>query len=511
MSINMGRKGINISDNQQGSPTSQRLTLILGYLWSGKTTLTKELAKRFMNNENTLGLIINDIGQINIDANRLSEYEVEALTQWCICCDDNASIIPLLEQKKAAGIKSIIIEPSGVASWDTIIAAAKNIGFTVDVISLFNAQTFHKKLNDITTLTHINLADIIGLTHIGGQDLEEMKKYIRAHNPKAPILSLPNPLWENIIKNTYAENVIQQLVELRDKPKRESFLTDKLEWVAHAKPKPRSVFLSEYVSIDDIQTLIDTLWNVERVKWVINVWGAPMHFDYVEGDTLQLSWKVPEHLISQGLYMNIITTNKLDESQVALLQEIVSKNSHLDNSTRHSMKDPILTKEQADQAVDALLQQYTDYMQMYDELTLLKNNSWEWDIKVEAIEELQRKMNELGDAMKFDNPYIWLKYKYLAYANNPNKKVSTLEELKNHCSTKTDICYKRFDFLHKKVQERYNLDITNESMMDGNTSIPTLLVSSYITELCQDPDFMRSWVGYEYFTINNKVSKRQNY
>lgn len=501
-----------ISDNPQGSPTSQRLTLVLGYLWSGKTTLVKELAQHFIESGKEISLIVNDIGKINVDSTRLDAYEVEALTQWCICCDDLTSLITTLEQKRAEGTKSIIIEPTGIAWGDQIIAIAKQMWFTVDVISLFNVQTFNKRLNEITTLTHINLADIIGLTHLGGKDLEGIKNYIHTHNSEAPILSLPNPLWENIIKSTYAKMVIKHLLELKDKPEREISLTDKFTWTqAHTKPKPRSLVLSNNVNIDNIQTLIDTLGNVERAKWVINVWGTYMHFDYVDGNTLQLSWKVPEHLISQWLYMNIITTNKLDEAQTMLLNNLTSQKSDLNISIKAPMKDPILTQEQADQSVDTLLQQYADYMHMYDELTSLKDNSWEWDTNAEAMEELQRKMNELGDAMKFDNPYIWLKYKYLAYANNPQKKVVTIADLKSHCSTKTDICYKRFDFLHKKIQERYNLDITNETIIDGNTPIPTLLGSSYITELCQDPDFMRSWAGYEHFTINNKVSKRQNY
>ena len=36
--------------------------------------------------------------------------------------------------------------------------------------------------------------------------------------------------------------------------------------------------------------------------------------------------------------------------------------------------------------------------------------------------------------MKYDNPYIWLKYKLLAYKDQTDKRIETIGDLLSHCS-----------------------------------------------------------------------------
>lgn len=113
--------------------------------------------------------------------------------------------------------------------------------------------------------------------------------------------------------------------------------------------------------------------------------------------------------------------------------------------------------------------------------------------------------------MKFDNPYIRLKYKLLAYKDSPAKKVSTMSELIQHCSKKTDICYKRFDFLSNALQQRFSVDPIELATSGGDMSMSDFISTAYVRDLCEDEDFMNQWVSYEYYTMNHRVAKRQNY
>ena len=67
------------------------VTIITGYLGSGKTTLINEILKN-ANTQNT-ALIVNDMGSINIDAKLIkntncveSSIKLVELQNGCICC-----------------------------------------------------------------------------------------------------------------------------------------------------------------------------------------------------------------------------------------------------------------------------------------------------------------------------------------------------------------------------------------------------------------------------------------
>ncbi len=59
-------------------------------------------------------IIVNDVGSINIDAARLSDADVTALTEGCICCEDMESLSNALHQAKGSS-ELLIVEPSGIA------------------------------------------------------------------------------------------------------------------------------------------------------------------------------------------------------------------------------------------------------------------------------------------------------------------------------------------------------------------------------------------------------------
>ena len=69
------------------------ITLLTGYLGSGKTTLINHILKN--NKDRKIAIIVNDIGTVNIDASLIEkdgivskkDESLVALSNGCICCN----------------------------------------------------------------------------------------------------------------------------------------------------------------------------------------------------------------------------------------------------------------------------------------------------------------------------------------------------------------------------------------------------------------------------------------
>lgn len=98
------------------------VTLITGYLGSGKTTLMNELIRN-QDNEG-LALIINDMGSVNIDANLMKSSKVMEsdttmieLQNGCICCTLRDAFMEQIEQLAMDDkVTRILVEASGISN-----------------------------------------------------------------------------------------------------------------------------------------------------------------------------------------------------------------------------------------------------------------------------------------------------------------------------------------------------------------------------------------------------------
>jgi G3E family GTPase len=97
------------------------ITLLTGYLGSGKTTLINHILTN--NKEKKIAVIVNDIGEVNIDANLIEkdgivskkEESLVALQNGCICCNLKMDLVEqILEIIRQNKFDSIIIEASGI-------------------------------------------------------------------------------------------------------------------------------------------------------------------------------------------------------------------------------------------------------------------------------------------------------------------------------------------------------------------------------------------------------------
>lgn len=163
--------------------------------------------------------------------------------------------------------------------------------------------------------------------------------------------------------------------------------------------------------------------------------------------------------------------------------------------------------------IQKLISQFLEYMNINSEIHNLIENMEKTENEKEKIKmkvEITKKeiyLKKLGDDMKFDNPFIWISYKAKAYKWRKNE-ISTIEDFINHCSGKTDICHRRYDFLTKNLIEKYNFDLEKQ---DKNEKIENFLKNKFLLELSQNKNFMENRIKYEYFEKDWKVAKWENY
>lgn len=200
--------------------------LLTGYLGSGKTTLVN----RILSNKKGIkfAVIVNDIGEVNIDADLIEQGGVVgqkddslvALQNGCICCTLKVDLIEQLNDiVRMNKFDYIVIEASGICEpapiAQTICAypelyphLAKNgiakldaIVTVVDALRLrdeFNVGNDLLKQNidddDLERLVieQIEFCNFIVLNkaaEVSAEELEKVKKIIRAIQPKAQILT----------------------------------------------------------------------------------------------------------------------------------------------------------------------------------------------------------------------------------------------------------------------------------------------------------------------------------
>ena len=555
-----------ISENSEN--TGSEVFLILWFLGAGKTTLLKDLAGYLANQWEQFKVIVNDIGKYNIDAERLKDFSPVALTDWCICCQDLSWLKTALEELKGSNEK-ILIEPSGIADGKAIKRVIEELGMQGRVITLVNAQSFPtmSKAEEQIASTQLSLANVIALTHLptDKEKNQELRSQLSQKYPHQPVIEAPYTTnSEDLMKDDSSYGAIVNLmrnhshnshVEHEHEHDHHEHEHDHHEHEhdhhehehdhhehehdhhehkrdhhehdhehqhnhdrehehehnhhhhhEHSKFFTKSIALSEETSLDQLKALIAQLGqDALRVKWVIKYWSQPFEFDYVRGGELEI-W----NMTTLQPHLNVITQHSLSPELIAMISSGSTSSEKLSYVPEKKIYSPI----EVSAAVSVLLNQYKDYMNMYNQkLGLEAEYAKNQDSKLaQEIQQLDIALDKLWDDMKFDNPLIWIGYKRLAYANNPEKKVETIWELKKHCERKTDICHKRLDFLNEHLKSDFWIDLFDENQVKAEQSLVDFIKQNEaIKKLSQDEQFMTQWLQNEYFQIDGKVAKWQNY
>ena len=156
------------------SPSEVPVTVIGGYLGSGKTTLVNQLLRHA--NGLRLAVLVNEFGALPIDADLIesSDENVINIAGGCVCCSYGSDLIATLLdlQQVQPQPDHVLIEASGVALPDAIAQSVTLIiRYTIDgIIVVADSETIRNQGQDrylAGTIKHqLDAADIILLNKV---------------------------------------------------------------------------------------------------------------------------------------------------------------------------------------------------------------------------------------------------------------------------------------------------------------------------------------------------------
>lgn len=131
------------------------------------------------------------------------------------------------------------------------------------------------------------------------------------------------------------------------------------------------------------------------------------------------------------------------------------------------------------------------------------------------LAKLKNEQMRVAEAMKFDNPLIWLIYKRRAYiedkykAVNKGESIITFKNLVEHCEV-DGTCSKRFDFLNKFWAQKYGKSLT-EYIEDKNIDLEDLAKRKEFLDVTLELIRNGQWSDFENFTKDGGINKWGNY
>ncbi len=136
------------------------LTLISGYLGTGKTTLINNLLRT---TRKKIALLVNDFGDVNIDESLIEARteSVLSIAGGCVCCSYGNELIETLESINSNEIlpDHIVLEASGIALPSKIIQTISLMDFLSfhGTVLLTDASRLRSQLNDLYISDTISL------------------------------------------------------------------------------------------------------------------------------------------------------------------------------------------------------------------------------------------------------------------------------------------------------------------------------------------------------------------
>ena len=185
------------------------VTLVTGFLGSGKTTLVSRLVRH--PDMNRVAVVINEVGEIGIDHDLVSmvSENIALLANGCICCsvrtDLQETLRDLFARRRVGEIAEfdrVVIETTGLAdpapvlqtlASDTLIAAHFRLDGLVTLVDAVNGAT--QLANHDEPAKQIALADRVFITKSDiatAQAVEALKVAIQEINPGAGVSLVVN-------------------------------------------------------------------------------------------------------------------------------------------------------------------------------------------------------------------------------------------------------------------------------------------------------------------------------
>ncbi|MDL2261676.1 GTP-binding protein [Methanimicrococcus sp. OttesenSCG-928-J09] len=188
-----------------------KIIVVGGFLGSGKTTALIRLGTYYSSLGKSVGIIVNEIGEIGIDGDIISQYglETKEITSGCICCSLKMSLrSTLLLMIENFNPDIIIIESTGVAYPGAIRDEVMLMNLPMDydmapLLTLFDGSRFKQILKEIKNFAAQQLAqaEVIAVSKsdlIDSSMLPVIESAVQQINPKAEIITLSSKNPESL-------------------------------------------------------------------------------------------------------------------------------------------------------------------------------------------------------------------------------------------------------------------------------------------------------------------------
>lgn len=285
------------------------VTIVTGFLGSGKTTLISKLLPHPQMNR--VAVVINEVGEIGIDHDlvTMSSENVTLLANGCICCsvrtDIQEALRDLFARRQVGEVfdfDRVIIETTGLAdpapllqtlTSDTLLEARFRLDGVVTLVDAVNA--YHQLNETPEALQQITLADQILLTKTDIAEeasILELEQELHAINPDAGITRVingqiePDQLINLGLGSTKVDlrslSFLNSILDKRSGDKvegEERYLGSLIK--KHPNIKTAAISFKEPFTWQTFSSALDLLISLRgpdllRVKGIVNVEGKPM-------------------------------------------------------------------------------------------------------------------------------------------------------------------------------------------------------------------------------------------
>ncbi len=186
------------------------VTLVTGFLGSGKTTFVRALLER--DDGTRVAVVVNEFGELGIDAAlvRGSGTPVVELANGCICCVNRGNMAAALAElaRRADRIDAIVVETSGVADPLGVADLIATTVFPADlvlgaVVTVVDAENFDRNLRHAdVAYQQLVAADLFV---VGKSDLvpaavvPELRRRLRTLNPAPSVVSEHGRIADDVL------------------------------------------------------------------------------------------------------------------------------------------------------------------------------------------------------------------------------------------------------------------------------------------------------------------------